>query len=371
VRFLLITLFLTVVVSAKYLSNESCKECHEDIYHEYQSSMHSKSYFNDELHRKIANKVSDKRYECASCHMPMADNLKDLIDGKAKPDKNNITHTDAISCYFCHTIAYVKKAHKHFVNIKAKQIEGFKPSFYGTLKDVDHNDKHESLKNPIYTKNVCKGCHAYKKNDYNTTIFRAMKDDDSSESCIKCHMPKVKGGVENFDKKSRFFHKSHRFLGIHDAKFRQSGVDINISVKDHDIKVRLHNKMAHPLIVQPARVKYLELILIRDKKVIWRNFKIDPKEDQKIFFEYKFYDKNHNSIIIPSQAYGIKRANNLNAHESKDFIYHGIDLKKGDTVIATLYVRFAKRDCQKVVKLKDDIFKRSYIIKSVKKVIKR
>ena len=73
---ILILSILTSLLSAKYLTNESCKECHEDIYYEYQSSYHSKTYFNDELHRKVANKVSTTSYDCAVCHMPGANNQK-------------------------------------------------------------------------------------------------------------------------------------------------------------------------------------------------------------------------------------------------------------------------------------------------------
>ncbi|HHO65140.1 MAG TPA: hypothetical protein ENJ71_01330, partial [Epsilonproteobacteria bacterium] len=81
----------------KYKDNYSCSECHEKIYEEYKSSYHSPGYFNDILNRKIADKVSVKKYDCATCHMPMANNLKDIVTGKARPDKNNKTHTDAVS----------------------------------------------------------------------------------------------------------------------------------------------------------------------------------------------------------------------------------------------------------------------------------
>ena len=107
-------------------------------------SFHAKGYFNDTLHRKIADKVSTEKYSCAICHMPMADNLKDLLNGEARPDKNNKTHTDAVSCYFCHTIAYVKNAHKFNINIKARQAKNYKPTLYGRLTNPDDSDKHSS-----------------------------------------------------------------------------------------------------------------------------------------------------------------------------------------------------------------------------------
>jgi len=368
--FLFFLLFFSISnAQNKYFDNYACSECHEKIYQEYQNSAHSKNYFNNELHRKIADKVDTKKYECAICHMPMADNLKDLVNGKARPDKNNKTHTDAISCYFCHTIAYVKKAHKYNINTKAKQAENFKPTLYGRLSNPDDSDKHSSVKNPIYEQKVCMGCHSHKLNDNNVTIFRAMDNKQNSKKCIECHMPKIKGGAEKMDKKTRGKHSSHKFLGIHDKKFRATGLDINISNTTNSITIELTNKMAHPLIIQPSRVKYLEVKVIRDGKEIWKNYKKEPKEDKKAFFEYRFYDKNKKRIIIPANAYS-KDENNLNAYQSKKLEYKNIELKKNDIIKATMFVRFAKKDCLRVVNLEDEKFKKNYILKEVSKQIK-
>jgi hypothetical protein len=368
-------LFLTLLFSSlffaknKYLDNYSCNECHEKIYEEYQTSAHSRGYFNDELHRKIADKVSTKKYTCAVCHMPMADNLKELIEGKARPNKNNKTHTDAVSCFFCHTIAYVKKAHQYNLNVKARQAENYKPTIYGRLFNPEDSDKHSSSKNPIYGQKVCLGCHSHKLNDNNVTIFRAMTDKQTSIKCIECHMPEIKGGVEKMNKRSRGQHASHKFLGIHDKEFRAKGVDINISTSKDSITVTLTNKMAHPLIIQPSRVKYLVVQIIRDNKVIWKNYKNDPKEDKDVFFEYRFYDKSGNRLMIPANSYS-REMTNLDAYKSKSVTYKNISLKKGDIIKATMFVKFAKRDCQLIIDLKDNEFKKAFILKESVKIFK-
>ena len=361
--FFILVMGLNLLFGAKYLDNHSCNECHEKIYEEYQSSSHSKSYFTNELHRLIANKADPKKYACASCHMPMADNLKDLISGKARPDINNKTHTDAISCYFCHTIAYVKTAHDRNINIKARQAENFKPTLYGRLTNPDDSDKHSSSKNPIYGKKVCLGCHSHKLNENNVTIFRAMGKNQDSIKCIKCHLPEVHGGAEKMDKKARGHHSSHKFLGIYDKKFRATGVDINISTTSNSIDIKLTNKMAHPLIVQPARVKYLEVKVIRDGREIWKNYKKEPNEDKNAFFEYRFRDKDGNRITIPANAYS-SEVNNLEADSSKIFSYK-VELKPKDKIVTTLFVRFAKKDCLKEVDIQGEEYKKAYIIKRV------
>ena len=362
-------LFLTLFSSQlqakdKYRDNHSCNECHEKIYEEYQTSAHSKGYFNDELHRAIADKVSTKKYDCATCHMPMADNIKALINGDARPNKNNKTHTDAISCFFCHTIAYVKIAHDKNINIKARQAKGYKPTLYGRLDRPDDSDKHSSIKNPIYGKKVCMGCHSHKLNDNNVTIFRAMGEKQDSIDCIKCHMPELEGGAEKIDKRARGQHTSHKFLGIHDREFRATGVDINITTTVDSIEIKLTNKMAHPLIIQPARAKYLEVKVLREGKEIWKNYKENPREDKEAFFEYRFKDKDGKKIIIPAMAHS-RETNNLGMKKSKLLKYKCINLKKGDIINATMFVMFAKKDCQSVVTLKDKIYKKPLLIKEV------
>jgi hypothetical protein len=362
-RFFLLLFFLFSFANAKYLDNHSCNECHEKIYEEYQTSHHAKGYFNDTLHRKIADKVSTEKYECATCHMPMADNLNDLISGKARPNKSNKTHTDAISCYFCHTIAYVKTAHKFNVNTKARQAKNYKPTLYGRLHDPDDSDKHSSASNPVYAKKVCMGCHSHKLNDNNVTIFRAMDTKQDSLGCIKCHMPELEGGAEKMDKRARGHHASHKFLGIHDEAFRKTGMDINISAEGKKLKIKLTNKMEHPLIIQPARVKFLKITVTRNGKAVWSNYKNEAKEDRQGYFSFSFKEKE-DSVIIPATATS-GEMNNIAAKESRVLEYDVPALKKGDIVTVGLYVQFAKNACTKVVSLEESNLTDEVLMKEV------
>ena len=349
-KFIVFSFLFLAAIQAKYLDNHSCKECHEKIYEEYQTSYHTKGYFDSVLHKKIADKVSTKTYVCARCHMPMADNMDELISGVARPERNNKTHTDAVSCYFCHTIAYVQKAHSFNINIKAKQAKGYKPTLYGRLTNPDEGDQHSSTStNPLYAKTVCMGCHSHKRNDNNVTIFKAMKRNQNSLGCIRCHMPKVAGGVEKIDKRARSEHVSHRFLGIHDVEFRKMGVDINISTENEILEVLLHNKMEHPLIIQPARAKFLHIEVLRADKVIWKNYEKAPSADKQAYFAYSFKE-NGKDVIIPAHATE-GTVHNLEANETKMIQYNIPKLQKGDKVTVGLYVRLAKSECQKVIDL--------------------
>jgi hypothetical protein len=231
------------------------------------------------------------------------------------------------------------------------------------LDNPDDSDKHSSSKNPVYGKKVCMGCHSHKLNENNVTIFKAMSEQQNSIGCIECHMPEISGGAEKMDKRARGHHASHKFLGIYDKEFRTTGLDINITTTPDNITVKLTNKMGHPLIVQPARVKYLELKVIRDGKEVWKNYNKEPREEKELFFEYRFKDKEGKKIIIPAKAYS-QEVNNLNSKESKTVNYT-FKTQKGDTIKATMFVRFAKQDCQSVITLKEAIFKEAHILKSV------
>ena len=364
-KYLVLFMLTLAYISAqnKYLDNHSCNECHEKIYEEYQSSFHAKSYFNDELHRKIADKVSTKQYDCAVCHMPMADNLQDLMTGKARPNKSNKTHTDAVSCYFCHTIAYVKNAHKYNINLKARQAKNYKPTLYGRLVNPDDSDKHSSVANPVYGKKVCMGCHSHKLNENNVTIFRAMGEKQDSIGCIECHMPEVAGGAEKMDKRTRGHHASHKFLGIHDVAFRKTGVDINLSIEGGDLHVLMENKMEHPLIVQPARAKYLKIEISRGNELLWRNYQTDPSEDKQGYFAYRFKKAEH-AVVIPATATE-SSVYNLETKETKRLIYTIPKLEALDKVSLQFMVQFGKTDCAGVVNLSESNITKPELIKEV------
>ncbi len=359
-----ITLLYSMLFSV-YLSNKSCKECHKDIYNEYQNSYHSKGYFNDILHRKIADKISTKKYDCATCHMPAANDIKDIIKGIKRPKITNVTNKDAVSCFFCHEIAYVKKSHKFNINIIAKQATGYKPSLYGSLKDPDKNTKHFSLNNPLYKKNVCLGCHSHKRNKNNLLIFQAIRKNENSKSCIKCHMPYISGGNENINQKARKRHRSHYFAGVHDSDMRKKAVDIKLQInKKYYIIVTLKNKMPHPLIIQAAREMFLRVLVKRDGKIIWSN-----KKDKYSYFKYE-YLKNGKKIVIPYTATSYKWYNNLDGNSSKIYKYKVLNLKKGDKVSASFYIIIAKKECLNDIRLRDKDLSKPILTKQIKKTIR-
>jgi hypothetical protein len=195
-----------------------------------------------------------------------------------------------------------------------------------------------------------------------------MKKNQDSKSCIKCHMPIVAGGAEKFDKRARNKHKSHKFLGIRDKEFRKKGVDITLKLKNNNLSILLHNKMGHPLIIQPARAKYVEIALIRNNKTIWKNYQKNPKEDKQGYFAY-FFKKENKAITLPKEATS-SYANNIEANQTKKLHYILPKLEKNDTIEVKLWAQLAKDDCKKVIELNNTSYFKPMLIKKVKTKIK-
>ena len=342
----------TMLFSGEYLTNKSCKECHEEIYNEYQRSWHAKSYHNDILHKKVADAVSDTQYECASCHMPNA-NTQALATDKTLLAKKTPQQQDAIGCMYCHQIGYVQEHHKQNKIFLAKKPQGYKVAMFGSLQDPDSSDKHEMAHSPIYDKYACSGCHSHKQNSHGVEVFRAMQTVDGSRSCIKCHMPYLLGGVEKTNKKGRTKHRSHRFLGIHSKEMAAKALEFGVKKKDDFLVVSVENKMDHPLIIHPARAKYLHIMLYKDDQLLWQNYQKDPKEDTQGYFHVDFVDQNNHLVAIPAFAYAKGEQNNITPQQTKQLRYKVADLDKANKVVIQYYVLLANPTCAASTDLKD------------------
>ena len=353
----------TPLLCETYLSNKSCNECHPDIYNEYQASWHAKTWFNDTFHKKVAGKIPV--YDCGRCHMPSADNLRAMEEGKTRPNPIHKRQKDAISCFYCHTIAYVKAAHRFNEIQSARQAEGYKPTLYGSLENPDDSDKHAMVRSPIYERYACLGCHGHKRNSYGVLIFRTVEGTDGSKKCIECHMPMVSGGPEKMNKRSRLEHHSHRFPGIHSASMRQKSVDISIVPEGDTLSVRLKNKMGHPLIIQPGRMKYLHITLLRDGKKIWENFADNPREDTQACFVTDFVDDDGKPVAIPYFAKKRGFVNNLEAYKEKTLRYKVPSLHKNDRIVVEMFVIPAKPSCARAIGLDEKSFTRPILMKRV------
>ena len=71
--------------------------------------------------------------------------------------------------------------------------------------------------------------------------------------------------------------------------------------------------MGHSIIMQPMRVKYVQTMIERDGKIIWKNFDKFPLEDEQATFTRLFQD-NKGSRVFPPFAKDTKFNNNIKAN---------------------------------------------------------
>ena len=334
---ILILLFNTTFLLSEYLDSKSCDECHPNIYKEHASSMHSKSaIYSDELHTKMKEAMTPRKYDCAICHTPAVKNLRSLMQGETQASEFDHRLKDGVSCSYCHQISKVIFTKEKGINFSTLS-DTMKPTFFGNLKNPESSDKHNSSStNENYSNNqVCMGCHSHKVNSSDVEICSTLDEVGATSDCISCHMPKQKGTITKLNAKGRTEYASHEFLGIHSQTMVDKAVELKLKQINKDsFELNIKNKMGHSIITQPMRLKYAKTQIIRNKKVIWSNFEKDPYTDKEATFSIIFKDIDEKPTL-PAFAKGYIYNNNLKAQQEKTITYTFKDLKKNDIIKST------------------------------------
>jgi len=336
------SLMLILATASTYasLENQTCKACHPTIYAEYQGSTHAKSsIYKDALHKAVWDRHPAKKrgeYDCAKCHTPSD---HDLVEGKTKLADNKIQQSEPISCKACHTIESIEahaKANKSIYNGKEKTffaadkaLKGTKveykekSSFFGMFvsksgspyHDIDYSNE------GYYNGDSCMGCHSHKQNSKGLLICDLeIKQGDSKESCISCHMPKKQGSLANQKQSATHtFHGQniHGATPAHLSKYVklslvQSGDGFGISIK---------NEATHTLFPQSFRLNQLRVSIERDGKSI--------KLDTESFARIIGVDGKQ---AMPWLADSVVSDNSIKALETRTVEYK-TTLQKGDSVV--------------------------------------
>jgi hypothetical protein len=224
----------TIDELARMYDSSSCKECHEDIYNEWDKSLHARSIFGTgrtaaTIKTTVAVGLTSWQYSgvkkpedvqvrhlmvCAKCHLPQ---LADATDAVAKEIvKNAYIFTDPkasdeardkateqlskvnINCLICHQ----RNAITH------KWVDGFpqKDTVYGSKEGVHASASHPKMKKSLIMKEsiLCGQCHGLGPNFelenpsqcgtlYGSYLW-AYRAEGGQESCQECHMIKNKMG---------------------------------------------------------------------------------------------------------------------------------------------------------------------------------
>src|SRR5439155_231903 len=95
-----------------FMTSETCKRCHPDIYEQWNSSMHHFSSFNNQWYRKSIEYMQDvagvrSSKWCAGCHDP-ALLYSGLFDTPIKQIVDRPEARAGLGCLMCHSIVEVK-----------------------------------------------------------------------------------------------------------------------------------------------------------------------------------------------------------------------------------------------------------------------
>lgn len=316
----------------RHLSAEACKDCHQEIYSQWKSSMHANSTaLKDPIHGAFYQAVvgnpeqedlkkNGKYPVCLQCHAPAA----------AKDGKTNLTalpvYNEGINCVACHTIARFKGTEKTGggmqLGIQAYEFSDTSlqgPGSNHTVPDGQH-PVFENTANPdvFRTSAVCMGCHEQRNNSNKVPLCRTGEEIASSEgssNCLNCHMPVVNGKAD------------HSWSGGHSAKMVSKGLLMTMTASKNTetlaVIVKLANQLPHNLPTgAPFRNIYIKLSgYDKTGQKVWSSSQSHPaKDDKKAMLMYSLGDAKGNPAPPPkaTQVLGDTR---LKPHEVRELNY--------------------------------------------------
>ncbi|GAB0058529.1 hypothetical protein SIID45300_02880 [Candidatus Magnetaquicoccaceae bacterium FCR-1] len=326
----------------KHIPSVNCGECHQEIFQQWQGSMHAKSTaLTDPIHgavyrneagdpsqEGVTHKVTKSFPACLQCHAPIA-----ARDKTTKLDAKPM-YAEGVNCVACHTMTSFKgvEAEDGKLNFGASAYEYSKDSLQGpegawrgkepvVVPGGDKEPKVNSFPhraNPQLFKSsdICLGCHQTMVNpqkvavctigdlllgkDVRETKVKGKMVKESRDvvvpTCQSCHMPVINGVA------------SHEILGGHDPDKVQKSLALSMYTSDEESRLKatiiLKNTLLHTMPNSaPFRNLVLKVQALNDKgEVIWSNFKEDPgKEDPQALFMLKLLN-NENQPVMPPQA---------------------------------------------------------------------
>jgi len=356
--FSLLSLWITMTHAA--LENTTCKKCHPVIFQEYQNSMHAKaSVFKDPVHKAVWDKHPAKQknnYKCAKCHTP-SDHT--LASGKHVLQNNPIQQNEPISCQACHTIESIEihtKANKNVYTSKKKYFfsadtgkKGQKvifkeeKSLFGLITETTGSPYHDiDYSNEIYYNGkACLGCHDHKQNAKGFAVCdMQIKQGDSKETCISCHMPKMQGSLAN--------QKQSSMHAFHGANIQQKPADLSQYVTlrmkqtSEGFLIEIENKATHTLFPQPLRLSQLRVTIEREGKQV---LTLEPVNFKRVI-------GTQGKPAMPWLATEVISDNTIKALETRSISFKE-RLHPGDVIVATFGYYIADPKAAKKLKLTD------------------
>ena len=345
--------------SVQHVEAKACKQCHEEIYAQWEGSMHANSSaLKDPIHGAFyKNVIGDPTQEgvktkkgtypvCLKCHAPVA-----AMEKKTKLDAKK-AYADGISCTTCHSFKSFKGTDtadgKPLYGIDAYEMDP--NSLYGpsgisytterTPEDakwptpVHHPVPIEGNKADLFKSNdACMGCHEKRSNFHGTPLCRTGNEYRAAKnfvSCQACHMsivsvPKIKDG--NIVPGEFVSIPDHSMAGGHDGKMITRGLAMTMQTeRDGEVlrtTLTVRNRLPHAYPTgAPFRNFFIRLATYdKDGKQLWKNYEKHPiKDDPQAAFWLTLGDKE-GKPTVPPKATQILRDSRLAPNEVRTLKY--------------------------------------------------
>ncbi|WP_462328770.1 cytochrome c family protein [Thiohalocapsa halophila] len=381
--------------SIHHVSSEVCASCHQEIFKQWQGSMHANSTaLKDPIHgtfykmvvgdptaENVKKKGTDKYPICLQCHAPNA-----AKDGKTKLDAM-AAYSEGVNCVACHTLKKFKgvqgedgklrlglKAYEvadtlqgpQGVNNGLAQLASASDDLFGGVgvgggassqKPNPHlgepvefeGEQIQALPmegNPrlMKTSDSCWGCHDQRNNPHGVPLCQTGNeyiDSKTDVNCLSCHMP-VTDGVAD-----------HTMGGGHSKPMLKRSVVFDVtSERDGDMlktSVYIKNQQPHAMPTgAPFRNIYVKLTAYDDAgQPIWQNAEGHPaKDDPQAYMAYALAD-DEGMPAPPPTATQPGDDTRLKPHEERVLEYEipaeGVALVRGELYYNLLWPGLVKK----------------------------
>lgn len=355
-------------VNIHHVSAEVCANCHQEIFKQWQGSMHANSNaLKDPIHgtfyRKVAgepteegvvHKASGKFPICLQCHAPNA-----AIDKTTKLDAKP-AYQEGVNCVACHTLANFNGVEgpdgKLMLGLKSYEVSDTLQGPRGMnnalselasagddlfggagVGGADSQKPNPHLGKPveyegeqipalpmagnpklIKSSDACMGCHDQRNNPHGVPLCQTGNEyaqSDSQVNCISCHMPIAEGLAD------------HSMGGGHSLAMLERALifDIDTEADGDNLKttVYLKNQLPHSMPTgAPFRNVYLKLTAYDENgAVVWENAEGHPgKDDPQAYFSYSMTD-DEGVPAMPPTATKPGEDTRLAPHEERTLVY--------------------------------------------------
>ena len=375
--------------------SEVCKNCHQEIFRQWQGSMHAKSTaLADPIHGAFYQmEVGDPKAEgqvhkksgtfpvCLNCHAPNAARDKTTkLDAMA-------AYSEGVNCVACHTLKDYKgikgEDGKLRMGIAAYELSdglqgpaGFpvaaqKLSAPGDLFGGAVDEAGDKTPNPhlgeavefqgkpvpalplaanptqLRSSDACMGCHDQRPNPQGVPLCQTGNEivaSGTQVNCQGCHMG-VSDGLSNHAMGGGNNHAMLKRAVIFDLDTAATGDKVTA-------KVLLKNLQPHAMPTgAPFRNMHLKVMAYNAQgEVVWQNFETHPaKEDPQAYFYYGMKD-DKGMPAPPPTATQPGDDTRLKPHESRELTYEipaeGVVLVRGELYYNLLWPELAKKFSQ-------------------------